>query len=232
VLAHFVFALSACAAGLAWATTRRRAAHRPVALLLTVGLASDIARQALADLVLNPARARFGAAPWEGWARVAGHAGEALFLAWPAALAASALVTFSTMDETDFAPRHWRTAHKLLVGVAAAWLLAVVALVVTYPITRGGILARCYLAAELGAIVVGIGSIATWIPARRVPEVRHVVIALVIAAELTSALVGPWRVNVFGSWVLAQVIHALLFALLTVLQGGVLWISSSPPSSS
>jgi hypothetical protein len=218
------YAFTVGAAALAWMIARRRVEHRSFALLLSIGLAVDVARYGV-RVLLAPL---LGAAPLEGWARAAGHVDEALFLAWPASLAAASLVTFVAEPNDDL--EHQRRTVRVLASVAATWLLAVVALVVTYPITRGGILARYYLAAELGAIVVGIGSIATWIPARRAPEIWHVSIALVVVAEFVDAIVGPWRVGIFGSWSLGQLVHALLCALLIVLQGGLLWmLSSSSP---
>lgn len=224
LLAAYVMTLGALA--LAWAIASTRAKYRPVALLLTIALTVDLARRANGVFFLAPAHARFGAAPFDGWARVAGALDEALFLAWPAAIAASALVTFepAPFDAADAIARRAR----VLRAVALVWLLAVVALVATYPITRGPVLARCYLVGELAAIVVGIGAIATWIPARLSPEVRHVVIALVVGAELISALAGPWRFDLFGRWSLAVVSHALFFGAIIALQGGMLlWNSTS-----
>lgn len=55
------------------------------------------------------------------------------------------------------------------------------------------VLARRYLAAELAALVVSVGAIATWIRARRASELQHVSVALVVAAELVIAFAGPWR---------------------------------------
>jgi hypothetical protein len=219
--------LSAGAVTLAWMVSRRRTDYLPVALLLSLGLVDDVARYALAVFVLAPAHALVGAAPLEGWARFAGHADTSLFLAWPAALAAAALVTFDPAFEGDLERRD-RRRRRVLLAVAGSWALVVALLAVNYPVTRGPMLARCYLAAELVGLLVGIGAIATWVPARRWPEIWHVAIALVVAGELASALAGPWRVDLFGSWSLAQVSHALLLAVLIVLQGGLLWISSSP----
>jgi hypothetical protein len=213
------YALALVAAALAWALARRRAEHRPIAALLTVGLVADVCRRVLAVLVLNPAHARLGAAPFTGWPRVAGHVGEALFLAWPAAIAAAALTVFHLGT-----PEAKRRAHLAVLGVYVAALLA---LVVTYPITRGDTLVRCYLAANLAAIVAGIGAIGTWVSARRLPEAHHFALALVVMAELVSAVAGPWRADLFGSWSLAQVSYALLLGVLIALQGGLLWISTS-----
>lgn len=213
-----------CAAALAWGIARRRPEHRPVALLLTIDVVINVARRALAAYVLVPAAAQLGGAPLDGWARVAGHLDDALFLGWPAAIAATALVTFTPALFDEDASRARR--RRVMIAVAIVWAVAVAALVTSYPITRGAVLARCYLAGELAAIVVGLGSVATWIPARQSPDVRHVAIALVVGDALVSVLAGPWRFNVFGSWVLAQLIHALFAAVLTVLQGGFLWSQS------
>jgi hypothetical protein len=212
------YALAVVAVALAWALARRRAEHRPIAALLTVGLVADVCRRALAVLILDPTHARLGSAPFTGWPRVAGHAGEALFLAWPAAIAAAAIAVFHLGT-----PEAKRRGH---LAIAAVYGAALLALVVTYPITRGDTLVRCYLAANLAAIVVGIGATGTWISARRLPEVQHFAIALVVVAELVSAVAGPWRLDLFGSWSLAQVSYALLLGVLIALQGGLLWIST------
>lgn len=219
MLVRVAYFLTLVAVALAWVLARPRTEHRPIAALLTVSLVADVCRRALAVLILDPTHARLGSAPFTGWPRLAGHLGEALFLAWPAAIAAAALAVFHVGS-----PEAKMRRHLAVLGVYGA---ALVALVVTYPITRGALLIRCYLAANLAAIVVGIGAIGTWISARRSPEAQHFALALVVMAELVSVVAGPWRVNLFGSWSLAQVSYALLLGVLIALQGGLLWISTS-----
>jgi hypothetical protein len=226
-LALLVLATEGPAAVLGWGLAARSPAHRPIAWLLSVGFGSDVARRLLRVAVLAPARVALGTAPYGGAARVAFHAESALFLAWPAAIAATALVVLLRPAEGDATEA--RQPRDVL-GVALVWALVMGALAASYPLVRGSLLARCYLGAELAALVVGVGALATWIGRRRTPEVRHVALALVLAAELVSVLVGPWRVGLFASWTLAQAVYVALFGVLILLQGGAWWMSS--PSSS
>jgi hypothetical protein len=210
------YLLSLGAVILAWLLARRRLAHRPVALLLMIGLAGDAFRRALRVAVLAPARAALAGAPYMGAPRLAFHAEQALFLAWLASLVAAAIQTFAAESAK---PRRGL--------ILAIWAATVLTLTLTYPATRGPVLARCYLAAELTAILISGAAIVNWVPRRRSPELHHLAIALVVAAECVSALAGPWRTNLFGSWPLAQVVYAALFGSLIVLQGGALWLMSS-----
>jgi hypothetical protein len=211
-----LYLASLAAVALSWAIASRVRAHRPVAALLSVGFGVDVARRALKFAVLAPAHARFDPAPLEGWSRAGGHVETALFLAWPAALVATARVIF---DE-DGGKRRRLSA----VSVAMLWAFSVGALALAYPITRGAVLARCYLAVELASLLVVIVTIGAWVQERRSPEVHHVVVALVATAELCT-LMGPWRINLFGSWPLAQSVYLALFVVLLMLQGGALWMS-------
>jgi len=210
------YASSIAATGLAWAVAWRRPGHRPVALLLTAGLAFDVARRALYLHAVAPGHEAAGAGPLEGWYRVAGHVHAALFIAWPAALAGAALRIFTARPA-------W--------PAACAWGVVSTALAAAYPITRGAVLARVFLAAELSALLVAIGAIAAWMPRRRAPAPEHVALALVLVAEVAAIVVGPWKLNVFGTWPLAQVAYATIFGVLVVLQGGVLWARMSSSSS-
>ncbi len=210
-----VYLASTAAVILAWVITRRKAEHRTVVVLLSIGLGCDVVQRALRFAVLAPAHLRFGRAPLEGWALVVGQLSQALFLAWPAALVASARVSF---DVSGASTRR----SLLLIGVV--WAAVSAALALIYPITRGPVLARCYLAVELVALLVTAVTIGRWVRERRTPELHHLSIALVATAELCT-LVGPWRYDLFGSWPLAQSIYLTLFGVLVVLQGGSLWLS-------
>ena len=206
---------STAAAVLAWVIARRQVEHRTVAVLLSIGLGCDVVQRTLRFAVLAPAHLRFGRAPLEGWALVVGQLSQALFLAWPAAMVASVRVSF---DVSGASTRR----SFLLIGVA--WVAASATLALTYPITRGPVLARCYLAVELVALLVTAVTIGRWVRERRTPELHHLSIALVATAELCT-LVGPWRYDLFGSWPLAQSVYLTLFGVLVVLQGGSLWLS-------
>jgi hypothetical protein len=209
-----VYLASLGAVFLAWIVTRRHAEHRPVAILLSIGLGCDAARRALYYSVFAAAYARFGSAPFEGWPRALAHVDQALFLAWPAAIVAGALASFGGREQ--------RTRPSIA-GVAVSWVIAVGALVLTYPITRGAVVARFYLGVELLALLAVIVTIGAWVRKRRSPQLHQVSVALVAGAEL-SALAGPWRINLFGSWPLAQAVYLVLFGVLLLLQGGSLWL--------
>src|SRR5689334_14902241 len=86
--------LYAIVVAFSWAVAKRRPDHRPIAALLTFGIVSDIAREALRMFVFVPAHERFGAEPFTGWPRVAGHVEEALFLGWVAGVASVAVWVF------------------------------------------------------------------------------------------------------------------------------------------
>jgi hypothetical protein len=180
--------------------------------LLAGGLAVDVVKPGLFVLALAPGHALAGAGPLQGWYRVAGHVHAALFLAWPAALAGTSLHVFLRRPA-------W--------PAAAVWAVVSAALAAAYPLTRGAVLARVYTAAELASVMVGVGAVATWAPRREAPTPAHVVVALVLVAEIVAIVAGPWRFNLFGAWPLAQLAYATIFGVLVVLQGGLLWIRSS-----
>src|SRR5271170_1747470 len=114
-----LYALSVLATVLAWTLARRSAEHRPIAYLLTVGLASDLAVKALRWFYLNDVIARRGVdVRWLGVERAAGHATDALTMTWPAALVGAALVVF-------LARRPW--------PALAGYVVAVSVLVITHP---------------------------------------------------------------------------------------------------
>jgi hypothetical protein len=210
-----VVVLSGVATALAWRVARGRPDHRPVAALLTVGFASDLARQALRTAVFLPARERFAGAPYTGWTRVAADADNALVLAYPAAIVAVALWVFLRR-------RPW--------PVAIGWAVAVAALAVAYPVTRGAVLSRCYLGAELLAIAVTLGAAAMWLWRREPPTLTHAV-ALLLGASEAATLVS-FRKGLFTSWTLAQAGYVTLYVILIVLHGGAVCGSSSSSKSS
>lgn len=216
-LVLLTYALSAVATGLAWAVAWRRADHRPVALLLTLGLAADVLRRALYLYVLLPGYQAAGSGPLTGWYRVAGNLDAAAFLVWPAAIAGASVRV---------------CLGRRPVLVVAAWAVASAALAACYPVARGASLARVFLVAELAALLVATEAIVTWVRRGHAPGVQHVSVALVVAAELCAVIAGPWKVDLFGAWSLAQLGYAALYVVLIVLQGGSGWFRSPTSSSS
>ncbi len=205
--------LYAVVVALAWAVAERRPDHRPVAWLLTLGLAVDVVRAGIQANVLQPTRAAMGTGPFHGFARAAFNVDEALFLAWPAGIAVCAAWVFLKR-------RPWPVLA--VYGLVAATVMG------TYPTVRGAALARVYLGVELAALVVGLGSFITWAWKRETPNLTHVVTLLLVAVELATLL--PFNKGPFVSWSLAQASCMTLYVVLTVVYGGVLWDrgSSSP----
>ncbi len=215
-LVLLTYGLSIVATGLAWAVAWRRAEHRPIALLLTLGLVTDVVRRVL-HFVLVPGYAAAAGGPLTGWYRLAGNLATADFLVWPAAVAAAAVVVF---------------LERRPIVVAVVWAAVSAGLAAAYPQVRGAALGRVFLVAELAALLVATGSIVTWVRRGLGPEVHHVSIALVVAARLCAVVAGPWKVNLFGAWPLAQVGYAALYAALIIIMGGSEWTRSSASSSS
>ena len=209
-------ALYAAVVALVWAVTKQRPNHRPTAWLLTLGLVVDVAREMIQVDVLQPTRAAMGAGPFHGFARGAFNVDEALFLAWPAGIAACAACVFLRRRVWPF---------------LAIYGLAVAMVVAAYPTVRGAALARVYLGVELAAIAVGLGSFITWAWKRETPNLTHIVTLLVVAVELATLL--PFSKGPFVYWSLAQASYMTLYIVLIVVYGGVLWDrGSSSPSRS
>lgn len=210
-----LLALSAAVVTLAWWVAARRPDHRPVALFLTLSLASDLVRWALTSWVLIPERARSGGVPFTGWHLVVCHIDRSLVLALHAGLAALAMWVFLRR-------RPW--------AVAVAWALAVAALAVTYPITRGEVLQRCYLAAELATLGVVSGCYVMWWWRREKPNFSNVC-ALLLGSGEVAILIGPYSRNIFTSWDIAQAMYATIYVVLLILHGGILWRLEQPSKS-
>lgn len=216
-LAVLGYLLSAFATASAWALARRRTEHRPVAWLLTCGLVTDLVRVAIQLGILAPGYALLGGAPATGWLRLAFHIEQALFVAWPAALAAAAIALFLRR-------RPW--------PAVLAWAAMAGVLAAGYPTIRGALLQRAYLGAKLAGITVGFGALLTWaLPRTRKLELSHACLALVIILDAGTLVVGAWRTDVFTAWPLDQIGYCVLYAVLIAMQGGGLWTLPSVSTS-
>jgi hypothetical protein len=201
---------------------RRRADHRPIAAFLVATVVANTTRAALAAYVFGPARADMRAAgldptqvPFTGGARLAAWVEMGAFLIWPAGIAAMVIAVYLRR-------RPWL--------IAVAWALAAFAMGYAYPLTRGDVLRRCYLAAELAGLAVAVGTIATWFPRRAVPTLPIGVALCIVVVELGS-LIGPYLGNPFATWERAQALYLVLYLAIVVLQGGSLWKPSSSTHS-
>jgi hypothetical protein len=194
------------AAVLAFLVSRERAEHRPVALFLGAMAAIDIGRAVLARVVDFDAAPR----PHVGAVRLAFHADEIGFIAWPFALAALALVVFGG----------WRRPWPVL----ALWALACVALVALYPspLVRQEGLQRIYLGAHLAALAVYVATLASWGAKRLKPDSEHAALLILGAVDLARLI--PFHGSVFAQWgAFMPTGNAVLYALLAAVQGGFLW---------
>ncbi len=149
---------------LAYLLARRDRRHRPVAIALVAIAIAEVLHLALRLLVLVPARAELGAAPYAGFVRAIFHVTEGCYLVSVVALPWLAWETFTEGGE-DLPPGPgWRRRALLAV---AAWAAVLLALVLGYPTLRGDVLRQVYLGAELAALFVCVVAIAPWL--RRSP---------------------------------------------------------------
>jgi hypothetical protein len=210
-LLAFGYALSLVAAATSWPVARRRPEHAPVAYLLTFGLASDLARRAMRTLVIAPALAALNGAPATGWIRVVCNIEQTLFLAWPAGVAAVAMRVL-------LGRRPWPIALGYTAGV-----LGIV--VFGYPSIRGELLRKAYLGFDLACLMVAVGCVVHWGAFRKdTPQAIHLIVMLMVGAEIASVAGGAWRSDIFTTWKLEQVAYSMLYAVVVVINGGVLWI--------
>lgn len=214
-LVPILYGLSAVATASAWALYMRTREHLSVAVLLSTGLASDLAIKALRDLYLNDITARLGVnAPWFGWPRIAGHMTDALSMAWPAAIAGAAYLAFLQR-------RPW--------PVVAAYTLTMAGLVIVHPIAGDGSLGRALTAVELVSVMVALGCAATWYQrsGERTTSAQACMV-VVICTELAS-LAGSWRLGVLTDWHFTQIAYLAGFVVLIAMQWSWSWLN---PSSS
>lgn len=209
------YVATAAAAALAWAIARRRPDHRPIAWLLTLYPFVNLARRALRELVFTPARDALraqgldpAAVPFTGWERVAVDLDGALFIAWPAGVAALAIWAFTKR-------RPW--------GVAIAYAGAVAFMVATYP--RGADLQRFYLAVELAAMCASLGCLLIWFRSREPLSLRTLATGIIVSVELAMVTGGPYRGNIFLTWQRAQQILIVMFMALIAVHAASIWRS-------
>ena len=195
------------AAATAIALAVRRPAYTPVAVYLGGLALGDAVRRYMAEGVLAVP------GPYEGSTRAAFHLEEALFVGSLFGFAALAAVVF----------------HSAIPGraIGVAYVVAVAALVASYPDLRGRPLARVYLADELGALAVSAAAVVQWGWRLERPRLEHGAVLAVVGVEIAKVAGGPWRVELGAGWWRAWPMHAVVYGSLAVVQmvvrGGGSW---------
>ena len=175
----FSIALSMLLAVLAWRFTGLHTRHRPAAVFITLGLVADVVGQAMIAWVINPARAqRPVGAPLVGIARAAFHIDEVCVLAWPFGLAAVAALV--VLEEP-----HRRRVTAL---VGSMWGLSALALALAYPMIRGPLLGRVYLAVELTSLATIVASGWSWWQRWEKPSLVEGSVIILGAVELGAVI--------------------------------------------
>lgn len=202
---YAAFTLRIVVAALAMALGRRRPEYRPVAALLVLLAGLDIFRvYVLRPIYLPHPR------PYSGAPRIAFHAGQAIFFAWPAGIAMLGWTVFLRR-------RPWPPL--------AAYALVLGPVIAGYPAVRETRLAYVHAIAYLASVVATLACAAIWATRRAPPRPEHAATALLPLLEL-SLLAGPyWPAgpDPFGHWAVAQVTYAVIWSLLALLHVGVLW---------
>ena len=208
-----LFAMYGMAVMLAWILASKRPEHRPVALLLSLGLTVEVVQLALEVGVLAPLRASLGVeVPWTGWASVVGLVAKAVWMIWPAALTATVLVAFGKKPWAAF----------------IGWACALAFFATAHPIAGDGSEARALAMVEVGFVAVSAAVLIAWYrqPMRPMNSAQFA-LTMIVATELVS-LLGAWRVGPFEQWPVSQVLYLVLFGVLILTQGRWLWNSPQP----
>jgi hypothetical protein len=202
------YLLRAVVATLAILLARRRVQHRPVALFLTL----DAALDALRFYVVRPLYLPFST-PYTGVPRFWFHVGEAIFTLWPVGIACLCTVVFLRR-------RPW---WPMAVGA-----LALATLVAGYPHPfRGDTLGKAYAVIDACAVAWSLTGVAIWTLQRRRPRPEHACASLLALIDI-SLFAGPFMPpapHPFDSWVTAQAIYAMVWAMLALVHVGAIWFN-------
>lgn len=171
-----------------------RPAHHPVAVVLALGLASDLGQLLARVFYANAPR------PFTGAPRVAFHVGQALHLSWPALVVGLCLATLAN--------RSWRPA-------LAAWASLCAALIVAYPAARGATLHDVYGAWQLACFAACVWCLTLRRPG--VPDVTQAV-AVALGASLGGVWVGGYLGPPFRLWDLPQMSCTMAFVFVVLAQ--------------
>lgn len=214
----FGYVLSLTATVLAWPVAKRRPDHIPIATLLTFGLLADLARRLLREFILVPAYAPSLGTPTTGWLRIARIVEQALFLGWPAGLAAATLWIHLRRPP-------WLVAVGYVVGVLGIAVFG-------YPAIHGDLLHKAYLGFQLACLAVAVGAIFHWAVFKKdQARTAHWIVGLMVGTEIVGLVAGAWRFGIFTNWTLAQLSYCILYAMLTLINGAVLCLGTKQSPS-
>jgi len=213
----FVFiACFVMATALAWILSAKRSEHRPVAVLLSMGLVSELVDRAMDVTVLAPLRAQLGVSQWSGWAYAAAVADNAIMLVWPAALLGAAIRVFA-----DRKP--W--------PAACAWAGTTALFAVAHPFAGNGSQIQALLAARVFALVTVMGLLISWYRRRKPTNSAHTTMTMIVLTEVLS-LFGAWRMGPESTWLIAQALYLTMLGIVILVQGRFLWDSPQSPQPS
>jgi hypothetical protein len=194
--------------GLARHAARLYRPFRPIARLLTMGLAIDLLRRVAREAVVGPALDAAKGLPLAGWERWVAHASQALFLGWGAAVLATVALVFLG----------WSYRNVLLL-----WGAAVLRAALGYPELRGALLMRFYGWWTL-LVVLASGACVVRFAMKRVrPRQEHAAALWILLVE-ASLLAGPYLGgDVVALWWTAKIAYAVMYiGLIPVLAWGAL----------
>lgn len=146
--------------------------------------------------------------PYEGRERGLYHVTQALFMAWPAGVAALAVLVLM---------RRAPVAVGVFLALEVAWVCW------AYPDLRGDDLETVYRIWEATWIAVGLASIVSFARARRAPLPEHVCAIVLVGGEIV-VLAGTFELGIFAHWPTAQAVYIVTFGAVAALLSRHLWI--------
>lgn len=186
---------------------KRSRDHQAIAVFLVVTAVADLARYLLEARIIFPAWEQQRAAGLDparatlaGWVRAAAHVDQALFVFWPASVAALSMAVL---------------LHKRPWIVLPAWATFVVLVSAGYPIVRGVPLLRVYLAAELLGACGATACFAAWTMRREAMTLPRFMV-ICIATFQAATLVGPYLGDPATSWDNVRALYLVMYTALAL----------------
>lgn len=171
----------------------------PIAWTLTWSLASDLGRAALQYLVLD-----FAPVPFDGLARIAFDAEQALNFSWPAALVGAALVVYLRR-------RAW--------PAAVVWLVVSFASAASYPELRAAQRLTAHAFTWTAAMLVVVyAAWESYVVRRHVWRAPQQALGILSSGTLSVSVVVLWTRDPVGDWCVARYVQMVALGLLMVYQ--------------